>query len=82
LFSSNLRQPQSIRQKVQIRVQIFSRIRGPVKPGTSYHCTMPCPARSGTRSFTAGFIDSWTRESLAQLGVQPPAGEKWSGHEL
>jgi predicted nucleic acid-binding protein len=52
--------------------------RGPVKPGTSYYA-LPGEKR---RTFTAGFIDSWTRESLAQLDVQAPAGEKWSGHSL
>ena len=49
-----------------------------MKASASYYA-LPGEKR---RTFTASFIDTWTREILAFLRVQPPAGDVWSGHSL
>ena len=52
--------------------------RGRCKPRDSYYA-LPGERR---RTFPASQVDTWLREILAHLDVQPPAGELWSGHSL
>ena len=52
--------------------------RGNVGSRASYYA-LPGERR---RTFAASALDGWLREILAHLGVQPPAGELWSGHSL
>ena len=52
--------------------------RGPVATQACYYSL----ASDQRRTFPASAIDAWTAEALAHLGVQPPAGDLWSGHSL
>ena len=51
--------------------------RGELRPGQCYFALPGEKLR-----FPPSQIDTWLSNSLAHLDVQPPAGEKWTGHSL
>ena len=57
----------------------WERFRGPLDDDQSYYLL---PGEPRARAFRPSQIDAWLRQILAHLGLQPPAGELWSGHSL
>jgi hypothetical protein len=53
--------------------------RGDADGGSSYYLL---PGERQRGAFAARMVDEWLRQILAHLGVEPPAGELWSGHSL
>ena len=58
-------------------LDLWEDVRGPVPDG---HCYFAFARESA--SFPATQIDTWLQQVLSHFGVQPPAGETWSGHSL
>ena len=56
-------------------------LRGPIADGDGYFSLSDERRRRRGRPRST-LIDTWLKEILSHLGLEPPAGETWSGHSL